>query len=84
MNLDDIDMKLSAEGSQLDTSEVLSLFLVAPKRLYKSVCPSVGPSVRRSVRNAFGHAFTFRPSRSDRCCVYGLVIFIFIFYFYSF
>ena len=32
---------------------VLGQFLVAPKRLYKSACPSVGPSVRRSVCHAF-------------------------------
>ena len=31
-------------------------FLVATKRLYKSVCPSVGRSVRWSVCHAFGHA----------------------------
>ena len=30
-------------------------------------------SVRRSVRDAFGHAFAFRPTRSDICRVYGLV-----------
>ena len=30
-----------------------------------SVCPSLSPSV--------GDAFFFRPTRSDLCCVYGLV-----------
>ena len=36
-------------------------FLDATKRLYMSVCPYVGWSVGPSV----GHAFAFRPSRSD-------------------
>ena len=36
----------------------------------KSVCPSVRPSVGPSVCNAFA----FRPSRSDVCRVYGLVV----------
>ena len=40
-------------------------FLVATKRHY--MC--VHPSVRRLVRNAFA----FWPTRSDLCCVYGLV-----------
>ena len=53
---------LSAVGN------LLSLFLVAPKRLYKNVCPSVCPS-------PFCNAFTFRATRSDLCRVYGLVTF---------
>ena len=40
---------------------VAAHFLVAPKRLYKSACPSVRPWVC----HAFGHAFAFRPTRSD-------------------
>ena len=41
-------------------------FLVAMKRLDKSVCPSVRPSVGMYVCNAFA----FRPSRSDVYRVY--------------
>ena len=53
----------------------VSQFLVATKRLWKSVCPSVRPSVCPSVRHAFGHAFTFRPSRSNIYRVNGHVYF---------
>ena len=47
-----------------------TVFLVAMKRLYKSVCPSVRPSVRPYVCNAFA----FRPTRSNICRAYGLVL----------
>ena len=46
-------------------------FLVATQRLYMSVCPSVGPLVRPLVGWLVGHAFVFRPTRSDECRVYG-------------
>ena len=53
-------------------------FLVATKRLYKSVCPairrSVGPSVRPSVHLSVCNAFAFRPSRSNICRVYGILV----------
>ena len=61
----------------VDSSSIC--LLVAPKRLYKSACPSVrrsvGPSVGPSVRNAF--AVMLLPTRSDLCRVYGLVISLF-------
>ena len=53
----------------------LGIFLVATKRLYKSVCPSVGPLVGPWVGPSVCNAFAFRPSRSDECRVYGLVFF---------
>ena len=45
-----------------------TVFLAAPKRLYKSACPSVG----RSVSPYASNAFAFWPTRSDVCRVYGL------------
>ena len=52
------------------------LFLVAPKRLYKSACPSVRRSVGRSVMLCNAFAVMLLPTRSDLCRVDGLVFLI--------
>ena len=58
-----------AGRSSTDSVETNS-FLFCVQSIFFS---QAGPSVRPSVRQAFGHAFAFRPSRSDICRVYDLV-----------